>query len=62
MVLRYNVKSKKKELYGITDDKTVGTYDVEHKFQQQLANKYNVIIGSSASGIDLLSDDIQTDI
>ncbi|MBP3467841.1 MAG: restriction endonuclease [Paludibacteraceae bacterium] len=49
------------ELYGITDGKAVGTY-VEHKFQQQLKSKYSVTIGSSASGIDLPSKDILTDI
>lgn len=49
------------ELYGITDGKAVGTY-VEHKFQQQLSSKYSVTIGSSASGIDLPSNDILTDI
>lgn len=50
-----------KELFGVTDGKAVGTY-VEHKFQQQLASKYEVAIGSSASGIDLPSEEILTDI
>ena len=50
-----------KDLFGVTDGKAVGTY-VEHKFQQQLASKYSVEIGSSASGIDLPSEDIFTDI
>ena len=50
-----------KDLFGVTDGKAVGTY-VEHKFQQQLATKYEVEIGSSASGIDLPSADILTDI
>lgn len=54
-------KLKSNELYGITDGKAVGTY-VEHKFQQQLKAKYSVTIGSSASGIDLPSKDIMTDI
>ena len=54
-------KIKNSELYGITDGKAVGTY-VEHKFQQQLTEKYSVTIGSSASGIDLPSKDILTDI
>lgn len=54
-------KIKNKDLYGVTDGKAVGTY-VEHKFQQQLASKYNIAIGSSANGIDLPSDDILTDI
>lgn len=50
-----------KDLFGVTDGKAVGTY-VEHKFQQQLATKYEVEIGSSASGIDLPFADILTDI
>ena len=54
-------KIKNSELYGITDGKAVGTY-VENKFQQQLNSKYIVTIGSSASGIDLPSKDILTDI
>ena len=37
-------------------------YYVEHKFQQQLKSRYSVTIGSSASGIDLPSKDILTDI
>lgn len=52
---------KNKDLFGVTDGKAVGTY-VEHKFQQQLASKYTVEIGSSASGIDLPSKDINSDI
>lgn len=54
-------KHKNKELFGVTDGKAVGTY-IEHKFKKQLDNKYKITIGSSASGIDLPSDDIQTDI
>ena len=54
-------KIKNKDLFGVTDGKAVGTF-VEHKFQQQLASKYEVEIGSSASGIDLPSADILTDI
>lgn len=54
-------KIPNKDLFGVTDGKAVGTY-VEHKFQQQLASKYSVEIGSSASGIDLPSEDIFTDI
>jgi hypothetical protein len=50
-----------KELYGITDGKAVGTL-IEHKFQSHLNKKYEVLVGSSARGIDLPSDDIQTDI
>lgn len=54
-------KNNNRDLFGVTDGKAVGTY-VEHKFQQQLALKYSVEIGSSASGIDLPSEDILTDI
>ena len=54
-------KLKNKDLFGVTDGKAVGTY-VEHKFQQQLVSKYEVEIGSSASGIDLPSANILTDI
>ena len=48
-----------KELFGITDGKAIGTH-VEHKFQQHLADKYTLQVGSSAKGIDLPS--IDTDI
>lgn len=48
-------------LIGVTDGKAVGTY-VEHAFQNYLASKYEIIIGSSANGIDLPSADILTDI
>jgi hypothetical protein len=54
-------KIKNKELYGITDGKAVGTL-IEHKFKKHLQDKYVLTIGSSASGIDLPSDDIETDI
>jgi hypothetical protein len=49
------------ELYGVTDGKAVGTH-IEHKFKVHLQKKYEVVVGSSASGIDLPSEDIQTDI
>ena len=49
------------ELLGVTDGKAVGTY-VEHKFQQYLSEHYIVTVGSSAKGIDLPDEDIQTDI
>jgi hypothetical protein len=49
------------DLIGITDGKAVGTY-VEHKFQDHLSSKYNLSIGSSAKGVDLPSDKINTDI
>ena len=48
-------------LFGITDGKAVGTF-IEHKFQNYLSSKYDYIIGSSASGIDMPSEDINTDI
>lgn len=50
-----------KELYGVTDGKAIGTY-VEHKFKEYLLNKYELDTGNSAKGIDLPSEDINTDI
>ncbi|MBI6020130.1 restriction endonuclease [Clostridium perfringens] len=49
------------QLIGVTDGKAVGTY-IEHKFQEYLAERYELEIGSSAKGIDLPSEDINTDI
>lgn len=49
------------ELIGVTDGKAVGTY-VEHRFQHYLAERYIVTVGSSAKGIDLPGENIQTDI
>ncbi|BDQ12108.1 MULTISPECIES: hypothetical protein [unclassified Sediminibacterium] len=49
------------ELYGVTDGKKVGTH-VEHKFKDHLLAVYDTIVGSSASGIDLPSENILTDI
>lgn len=49
------------DLFGITDGKAVGTF-IEHKFQDYLSSKYNYIIGSSASGIDMPSEEMNTDI
>jgi len=54
-------KIQHKELFGVTDGKAVGTL-IEQKFQKHLNNKYEVTVGSSASGIDLPSADILTDI
>ncbi len=54
-------KFQHKELFGVTDGKAVGTL-IEQKFQKHLNDKYEVAIGSSASGIDLPSADILTDI
>jgi len=53
--------NKSKALYGVTDGKAVGTA-IEQKFKAQLIEKYNVLLGSSAKGIDLPSEDILTDI
>jgi hypothetical protein len=49
------------ELFGVTDGKAVGTY-IEHKFKDFLLLKYDLQTGSSASGIDLPSPEINTDI
>lgn len=49
------------ELFGVTDGKAVGTY-IEHKFKDFLVSKYDLQIGNSASGIDLPSAEINTDI
>ena len=38
-------------LYGVTDGKAVGTY-LEHKFQRNLSEKYEYVLGSSAKGLD----------
>lgn len=54
-------KFQHKELFGVTDGKAVGTL-IEQKFQKHLNDKYDVTIGSSASGVDLPSADILTDI
>ena len=49
------------ELIGVTDGKAVGTF-VEHKLKQYLSERYDVLVGSSALGIDFPSPDINTDI
>jgi hypothetical protein len=49
------------DLYGITDGKAVGTY-IEQKFKNHLRDNYSLVTGSSASGIDLPSENIMTDI
>jgi hypothetical protein len=54
-------KFKNKALFGVTDGKAVGTF-IEHKFTTYIQESYNVTIGSSANGIDLPSNDINTDI
>lgn len=54
-------KTPNSELFGVTDGKAVGTY-IEHKFKKFLLSKYDLKVGSSASGIDLPSSEINTDI
>jgi hypothetical protein len=54
-------KTPNSELFGITDGKAVGTY-IEHKFKGFLLSEYDLQVGSSTSGIDLPSADINTDI
>jgi hypothetical protein len=54
-------KFHNKELYGVTDGKAVGTF-IEHKLTKHLQAMYDVTIGSSANGIDLPSETINTDI
>ena len=49
------------ELIGVTDGKAVGTF-VEHKLKEYLLERYDLVAGSSASGIDFPSPDINTDI
>src|SRR3989338_7813246 len=49
------------DLFGITDGKAVGTF-IEHKFQDYLSSKYSYLTGSSANGIDMPSEAINTDI
>jgi hypothetical protein len=50
-----------KDLYGVDNGKAVGTF-IEHKFQKYLEEHYTYEKGSSAKGIDLPGDNIQTDI
>ncbi len=52
---------RNKDLYGVTDGKAVGTY-IEHKFQDVLEERFQYVKGSSAKGIDLPGERIQTDI
>lgn len=54
-------KQANEKLFGVTDGKKIGTY-IEHEFKKHLSAKYEVTLGSSASGIDFPSDDIKTDI
>lgn len=52
-------KHQYRQLFGVTDGKAVGTF-LEHQFQDQIAARFDVSIGNSASGLDLPS--IETDI
>lgn len=47
-------KIDRKELFGVTDGKAVGTF-VEHKFQEFLNQRYDMTVGCSAVGLDLPS-------
>jgi hypothetical protein len=53
--------SKHSELFGVTDGKAVGTL-IETAFKKHLQEKYEMEVGNAASGIDLPSDHILTDI
>ncbi|MCL1995490.1 MAG: restriction endonuclease [Defluviitaleaceae bacterium] len=49
------------ELLGVTDGKAVGTF-VEHRLKRYLSDRFDITLGNSASGIDLSSPEINTDI
>jgi hypothetical protein len=49
----------RKELFGVTDGKAIGTF-VEHEFQDFLKTQYDIESGNSANGLDLPS--VNTDI
>ena len=49
----------KKELFGVTDGKAIGTF-VEHEFQCFLKEQYDIEAGNSVNGLDLPS--VNTDI
>jgi len=49
------------ELVGVTDSKAVGTF-VEHRLKNYLSERFVLAVGNSASGIDLPSPEINTDI
>jgi len=49
------------ELIGVDNGKTIGTF-VEHRLKNFLLERFEVPIGNSASGIDLPSESINTDI
>ena len=47
-------EQNRKELFGVTDGKAVGTF-VEHAFQHYLEERFDMTVGSSAVGLDLPS-------
>lgn len=47
------------ELFGVTDGKAIGTF-VEHLFKNHLENRYELVVGNTARGLDLPS--VNTDI
>ncbi len=47
-------QKNRKELFGVTDGKAVGTF-VEHAFQHYLEKRFDITVGSSAVGLDLPS-------
>lgn len=49
----------KRELFGVTDGKALGTF-VEHLFKQYLEKRYEMEVGNTANGLDLPS--VNTDI
>lgn len=51
---RIESRKERKELFGVTDGKAVGTF-VEHAFQDYLSERYDLTIGCSAVGLDLPS-------
>ena len=60
-ILRARIQNTEQRTFGVTDGKAVGTH-IEHKFKDLLLSKYDLQVGSSASGIDLPSAEINTDI
>lgn len=51
---RIESKKSRKELFGVTDGKAVGSF-VEHLFQNYLSKKFDLSVGNSAVGLDLPS-------
>lgn len=61
MFCKYESEFENLYLFGVTDGKAVGTF-IEHKFRDLLLQKYSFNLGSSASGIDIPDESINTDI